>query len=101
MNRKTFPIIAAVLGLILYLLLLRAGASNPGAGLSLPLLTLLFMAELGFFVTLAGMVAGGLRLLEEGFETVLASVVVGCAILAGGLFFTGVELWKLVTLEAP
>ncbi len=93
--------IAVVLGLSLYLLLWQAGASNPGGGLSLPVLTLLFMAELGFFVTLAGVVAGGLRLLEEGFESLLASAVVGCAILAGGLFVMGLGLWKLVTLEAP
>ncbi len=101
MDRKTFPFVAVALGLLLYLLLWRSGASNPEAGLSLPVLTLLFVAELGFFVTLAGVVAGGLRLLEEGFEAFLATVVAGCAILAGTLFITGLGLWRLVTLEAP
>ena len=101
MNRKTFPPIAAVLGLFLYLLLLQAGASDPDEGLSLPLLTLLFMAEVGFFVTLAGVVAGGLRLAEEGFGLFPASVVAGCVVLSGVLFVIGLELWKLVTLEVP
>ncbi|GEM_PF-6348449 len=93
--------IAVILGSLLYLLLWQAGAGNPGGGLSLPVLTLLFMAELGFFVTLAGMVAGGLRLLEEGFGVLPASLVAGCAALAAALFVIGLELWKLVTLEAP
>ncbi|HHL45241.1 MAG TPA: hypothetical protein ENJ24_01575 [Gammaproteobacteria bacterium] len=96
MNRTLFPILAASMGVFLHLLLFQTGALNPDDGLSLPVLTLLFVSEFGFFVTAIGAVVGGRRLLRQGLRIVPALVVLSCAGFAAGFFIIGMRLWKLI-----
>ncbi len=96
MSRKFFPMLATSMGLFLHLLLLWSGVFEPDEGLSLPLLTLLFIAEFGLFVTIAGVIAGGMALSKQGFGITLVAVVLSCTLFAAGFVIVGWGLWKLI-----
>ncbi len=95
MNRARFPALAVPLGLLLHLLLWRSGASGEMDSLSLPLLTLLFVAEFGFVVTAIGAALGGSTLMEQGFKPLPALLVAVCVLLATGFALVGLRLWGL------
>jgi len=84
------------MGALLHLLLFQTGALNPDKGLSLPVLTLLFVSEFGFFVTAIGAVVGGRGLLKQGLKTVPVLVVLSCAGFTAGFVIVGMGLWKLI-----
>jgi len=88
-----FPWIALGVGLLLALVLVSSGAL-PGAGeRGLPLLTQLVIAEFGFFLTAIGAVMAVRTLLSGGFTVAPASAVAGCALLATGFLWLGLQLW--------
>ncbi len=88
--------LAASMGLLLHLLLFQTGALNPDGGLSLPVLTLLFVSEFGFFLTAIGAVVAGRSLLRQGLKTVPLLVVLSCTGFAAGFVIVGMGLWKLI-----
>ena len=88
--------LAASMGLLLHLLLFQTGALSPENGLSLPVLTLLFVSEFGFFVTAIGAVMGVRGLLKQGLRIVPVLVVLSCTGFAAGFFIIGMRLWKLI-----
>jgi len=84
------------MGLFFHLLLFQTGALSPDGGLSLPVLTLLFISEFGFFVTAIGAVVGGRGLFNQGLKTVPVLVVFSCAGFAAGFIIAGMGLWRLI-----
>ncbi len=77
--------------------LFAAGATAPQGEQALPLLTLLFMSELGFLITLGGAIYG-IKLWRQQREQrfLLFNAVAGIA-LALGLLVLGLTLWFTTT----
>ena len=94
MNKNHYPFIAATIGLILVIALFFAGATSPEKAYALPLLTMLFMCELGVLVTGAGAFIGVQGWLKQRDRTVLLAVSAACAALTIGLLSLGVALWQ-------
>lgn len=94
MKTAHFPWIALGIGLILALALVKGGAFAAKGSAALPLLTLLFMAEFGFFVTGAGAVTGIRHWLGARAETRPLYAGLGAAILSIGFLFVGFFLWN-------
>jgi len=93
MKRFPFPWLALGIGLLIAIVLVRAGAIEPESETALPLLTLLIMSEFGFFLTAIGAGLGVRTLLQQGVNLASISVVLGCGLLAGGFLWLGMELW--------
>ena len=91
--KLSFPWLALGLGLLVALLLSATGALGPEEGRRLPLLTLLIVAEFGFFVTAIGAFVAVRTLLREGLNIALGAVAVGCLGLAAAFLWLGVRLW--------
>lgn len=91
--KRRYPWLALGLGLLLGLIIFRFGALNPEGQRSLPLLTLLLMAEFGFLVT--GVAAGiGVRdLIRQGAQLATIILLSGNLALAAGFLWVGVALW--------
>ena len=79
--------------MLIALLLLVTGALGPEEGRRLPLLTLLIVAEFGFFLTAAGAFMAVRAQLHAAFSGALAMVALGCALLAVLFVWLGVRLW--------
>ncbi|MGB0723096.1 MAG: hypothetical protein ACPGU7_11955 [Gammaproteobacteria bacterium] len=92
MTRK-FPYIALALGLTFLLILTRAAQVDEQGNLALPLLALLGMAELGFFVCGFGVWFAAKELRAGGFQPILVGVAVLCALLGLRLAWIGTTLW--------
>jgi hypothetical protein len=88
-----FSWMALGVGLLIALLLLKTGALAPEAARSLPLLTLLIVAEFGFFLTAIGAGLAIRHLLAQGFDVALSIALAGCVALAGGFLWLGLRLW--------
>jgi len=93
MHRFSFPWAALLLGMVVATVLLQAGALDPGGEHALPLLTLLIVAEFGFFVTLIGAVLGVRTLLGQGLAPALLAITFGCGVLSLGFLYLGFTLW--------
>ncbi len=93
MNRLAFPWLALGIGSLLLVVLLGAGARDPAAAHTLPLLTLLILSEFGFFLTAIGAILGGNALLRQQAGPGLILATLGCAGLALGFLFVGISLW--------
>lgn len=93
MNTDTFPWVAVGIGLVVGLLLIGTGAIDPGGEHALPLLTMLFMSEFGFIVTLVG--AGIATKIWLGQRSKLPMLLAGLlgAALAAGFALIGLRLW--------
>ncbi|GMQ87410.1 MAG: hypothetical protein BMS9Abin08_0613 [Gammaproteobacteria bacterium] len=89
----SYPWLALGLGLIIAVILVVSGAVDPASKPALPLLTLLIMAEFGFFVTAIGAFQAIRAGLAQGFGFALLTVIVGCSLLAVGLLWLGLSLW--------
>lgn len=94
MKSLYFLWIALGLGLLLMLVLLNTGGLNTDEAPALPVLTQLFMAEFGFFVTAGGAFAGIRHWLAQRNDTRVLFAGVGAAILCVCFFLIGVILWK-------
>ncbi len=94
MKKFPFPWVATGIGLTVAMALLRIGALNPNVEPALPLLTMLFMAEFGFLVSLAGAVSGARTWFAQRDNFILLGLVLACVVLAGGLFWAGLSIWR-------
>ena len=91
MKKTNFPVLASFVGAFLFIVLITANTA--GEGNAFPLLTLLFMSELGVFVTAAGAVYGVKLQLDKGFSVKLFSSVLVCTALAIALAIKGMAFW--------
>lgn len=94
MNKNNFPFIAAAIGFILTIVLLKgSGVRADGKTTFLPLLTLLLMSEFGAILTAIGTYLG----LKQFFSTKKLSVelllTVFCAFLCLQFVVQGFALW--------
>jgi hypothetical protein len=85
--------IALGIGLLLALLLIGTGALPNSGARRLPLLTQLIVAEFGFFLTAIGAGAAVRSIMARGFSPALAAATLGCALLAAGFLWLGLQLW--------
>jgi hypothetical protein len=90
----SFPWLAAGLGLLLSMVLLKSGVLGPADARSLPLLTLLFISEFGFFVTAAGSIVAGRTLIRQGRDWTHLLLTLACGVLAVAFFSLGIMLWQ-------
>jgi hypothetical protein len=90
----SFPWLAAGIGLLLAMVLLQTGVLGEADDRSLPLLTLLFISEFGFFVTAAGSFVAGRSLLQQGRSKANLFLTLACGVLAIAFFTLGIHLWQ-------
>jgi hypothetical protein len=93
MKKQVFPWIALSLGLLLMVALLGSGALRPPDEHGLPLLTMLIVAEFGFFLTAIGAWIGSSVLSKQGIRISLLITTLACGLLAVGFLFLGLRLW--------
>ncbi|MEJ2180105.1 MAG: hypothetical protein P8Y28_06600 [Gammaproteobacteria bacterium] len=94
MKKSTFPIVAMFIGLILVIILV---SMETAAGqFSAPLLMLMFMSELGFFVTGAGAFIGVKLQIEKGLDIKLLLWTLCCSVLAIVLALKGYAIWEYI-----
>lgn len=91
--RFPFPWLALGLGLVIAMVLISAGALGPEAGRGLPLLTLLMAAEFGFFLNAIGAGLAVRQMLQQGLNAGVILSASGCAVLAVGFAWLGLQLW--------
>jgi hypothetical protein len=94
MNKKLFPWIAIGLGLVLVSALFFSGAATGTKEYALPLLTMLFMSELGALVTGAGAFIGIQLWLQKRNNVSLLLAGIVSAVLAMSLLLLGLNLWN-------
>lgn len=85
--------IASGIGFILALVLARTGAGGDSLETQLPPLTLLFISEFGFLVTVAGAWVGGRTWYLERDKLGLLLAALGCLVLALAFLYIGLGLW--------
>ncbi len=97
MSQKTFPWIAATLGLVLLGVLFAAGGLTGDGQPKLPALTLLFICEFGFLVTGAGIYFAARRWLTQ--RSLLPQLLLAflCALLALAFSTIGFMLWERIS----
>lgn len=93
MNKNYYPWIAIVVGLVFATVLVFAGTTSATAEYALPLLTMLFMSELGVLVTGAGAVVAARTWLAQRNNTAMLIAALACTALAIGLLSLGLALW--------
>ena len=93
-KKSTFPVIALIIGALLLVILLNIESAE--GEFSAPLLMLLFMSELGFFVTGAGAFVGAKLQIDQGFDLKLTLWTLVCGVLAIVLALKGLELWDYI-----
>ncbi len=94
MNIKTILMVAYALSATLFLLLLATGGLVGGGSPSLPLLTLLFIAEFGFFVAGGGAIVAMRGVKGERLEKNRLAVAGGLAFACLVFLGLGVMLWR-------
>ncbi len=88
---QIIPVLAGATGLLLALLLI--GSRSLSGGTALPLLTVLFICEFGFFVTAAG--GGyGISIFKKQGGIALLSSSLCCLLLAIFFIFSGLQIWQ-------
>lgn len=95
MNKQRFPYIALGIGLFALLILLGGQTAGPDGERIIPLLGLLLLSELAFFVTAAGTWFGIERWRSEGFAPGIAAATTGCGLMALVLARLGMDFWPL------
>jgi len=93
MTKASFPWIALVLCLPIFLLLSGTVAGGPDGTPLLPLLTRLILSEFGGIVTLIGAISGVRAMLEQGLTVRIFAATLACSVLAGWFLWQGVGLW--------
>ena len=93
---KSFPFhwLALAIGLIFGIVLIRSGAADPEGEHGLPLLTLLFMSELGFIVSAIGAGVGVSTYRKRRGDIFSLAVALACAALTAGFLIVGLALWR-------
>lgn len=94
MNSAYFPWIAVALGSVMLAILTLSGNYTTPGGRALPLLAMLFMAELGGLICAGGAFIAfrSRRARRGGSATLLAGVL--CTALALALLYSGITLWQ-------
>ncbi len=95
MKTHNFPYIAAGLGLLLMLLVMRGSQPGADGATALPVLTLLIVSEFAFFVTAAGAYIGIRHSLSTGLKSLYALTSITCGVLSVSFLWLGFELWPL------
>lgn len=93
MKKFNFPYIALGLGLFLMLVVYKGSVIGDNGGTSIPLLTLLAISEVAFFVTTIGAYIGVKKILSDGVRLIDAVIAICCALLAIKFLIQGVALW--------
>ncbi|MFM1892733.1 MAG: hypothetical protein RLZ44_1810 [Pseudomonadota bacterium] len=93
MSKRNYPFVAAGVGLLLLLIVMRGSAPGSDGSTALPLFTLLAISEVAFFVTAIGAYIGIRQIRAGGTKVVYALTVLSCVLLALGALLGGVMLW--------
>jgi hypothetical protein len=94
MSNQKLPFLAAGLGFLLALVLIQSGSGLSSFTDGLPLLTLLFLCEIGLIVTLVGFVMSGIVWFKNRrIFTMLINAMV-CLILGIYFIMTGIFIWS-------
>lgn len=94
MSNQKLPLLAAGLGFLLALVLIQSGSGQSGFTDGLPLLTLLFLCEIGLIVTLAGGVMSGILWFKNRRNFAMLINVMVCLILGIYFIMTGIYIWS-------
>ena len=94
MNRKLFSWIAITLGVVLAAGLYFSGAMTSPEETALPLLTVLFMSELGALLCAGGAYFAILSWLQDRSDIISLIATLVAAALSLGLLYTGISLWQ-------
>ena len=95
MKKLNFPYIALGLGLVLMLIVYKGSETPDSGGTLIPLLMLLGICELAFFITGFGAYLGVKQMLSTGFRVIDAAIAIFCALLSVKFMLLGIELWPL------
>lgn len=96
-KQTTIPILTTTTGVLILIALIAAGAATPQGEQALPLLTLLFMSELGFLATLGGAIYGIKLWQQQREQRFLLFNAMGGIILSAALLLLGLNLWFSAT----
>ncbi len=96
-KQTTIPVLTTTTGVLITIALIAAGATDPQSEKALPLLTLLFMCELGFLVSLGGAIYGFKLWQQQREQRFLLFNALGGIILAVALLLLGIKLWLSTT----
>lgn len=95
MKTINFPYIAAGLGLMLMLVVMKGKVLGSDGETTMPLLTLLVVSEFCFFVNAIGFYIGAKQIKAIGFQALYTVTTILCALLAIRFLFVGIALWPL------
>jgi hypothetical protein len=95
MKTINFPYIAATLGIMLMLVVIRGSVLADDGQTVMPLLTLLVVSEFCFFVNAIAVYIGIKHLIATGFQALYTATTILCALLAARFLFLGITLWPL------
>jgi hypothetical protein len=94
MSNQKLPFLAAGLGFLLALVLIQSGSALSGFTDGLPLLTLLFLCEIGLIVTLVGGVMSGIVWFKNRRNFAMLINAMVCLILGIYFIMTGIFIWS-------
>jgi hypothetical protein len=94
MSNQKLPFLAAGLGFLLALVLIQSGSGLSGFTDGLPLLTLLFLCEIGLIVTLVGGVMSGIIWFKNRRNFAMLINAMVCLILGIYFIMTGIFIWS-------
>lgn len=94
MSNQKLPFLAAGLGFLLALVLIQSGSGQSGFTDGLPLLTLLFLCEIGLIVTLVGGVMSGILWYKNRRNFAMLINAMVCLILGIYFIMTGIFIWS-------
>jgi hypothetical protein len=95
MKKFNYPYIASGLGLFLLLIVYKGSEIDDSGHTSMPLLTLLAISEVAFFVTAIGAYIEVKQILSNGFTLIHTTIAIFCALLAVKFMMLGIELWPV------
>jgi hypothetical protein len=95
MKTINMPYLAAALGVILLLVVMRGSVTDADGNTALPLLTLLIFNECAFFLTAAGSFIGIRQILAKGFKAFYSITTLLCILLTVQFILLGFKLWPL------
>lgn len=98
MKLASYPYIAVVLGVLLAAVTGYGSGSGTGDAPAIPLLTLLVVAEFGFFVTAIGAWLGIRFARAMNWNRTYLALTAVCTVLAIGFAYTGLQLWPGMTV---
>lgn len=95
MTPPRFPVLALPLGITMSAALIFGSATGPDGRTALPILTLLFIAEFGFFTTAVGAYIGLKQIFREGIQFKDGLITVACMLLSLLCLNYVIRFWPL------